>query len=257
MLDFTYHLNNKPKKNETSESPESSAPKNNIPDLSNLSLDSSDHLDKSNLNESQGETKEEDEDDNIGWITPSNLAEVKKINGVHGDEQEVDKLQIQVGCMTSDFSMQNVLIQIGIPVLSVDGLLIKRPRSYVLKCVTCSKITTNMSKQFCPFCGYKSMERVVVTLDENGNKVYRGRRKTPSAKSMTFSLPMPRGGKHDNFPLLSVDQPRAQQLPSKKSLERNNPLDPDYATFTSPFVTKDVNSKASRLGYTNRFNKRH
>lgn len=42
-----------------------------------------------------------------------------------------------------------------------------------------------MSKQFCPFCGYKSMERVVVTLDENGNKVYRGRRKTPSAKSMT------------------------------------------------------------------------
>lgn len=94
------------KKNETSESPESTAPKNNIPDLSDLSLDSSDQLDKSDLNESQGEIKEEDEDDNIGWITPSNLAEVKKLNGVHGDEQEVDKLQIQVGCMTSDFSMQ-------------------------------------------------------------------------------------------------------------------------------------------------------
>jgi hypothetical protein len=114
-----------------------------------------------------------------------------------------------------------------------------------------------MSKQFCPFCGYKSLERVVVTLDENGNKVYRGRRKAPTAKAMTFSLPMPRGGKHDTMPILSEDQPRAQQLPSKKSLERNNPLDPDYAAWSSPFVTKDVSSKASRLGYTNRFNKRN
>ena len=41
-----------------------------------------------------------------------------------------------------------------------------------------------MSKQFCPNCGYKSLDRVVVTVDENGNKIYRGRRKTPSAKSL-------------------------------------------------------------------------
>ena len=34
---------------------------------------------------------------------------------------------------------QNVLIQIGIPVLSIDGLLIKVARSYVLRCMTCSR----------------------------------------------------------------------------------------------------------------------
>ena len=41
-----------------------------------------------------------------------------------------------------------------------------------------------MGKQFCPACGYKSLERVVVTVDENGNKVYRGRRKAIPAKSL-------------------------------------------------------------------------
>ena len=36
-----------------------------------------------------------------------------------------------------------------------------------------------MEKQFCPKCGYKSLERVIVTIDSDGNKVYRGRRKQP------------------------------------------------------------------------------
>ncbi len=73
---------------------------------------------------------------------------------------------------------------------------------------------------------------------------------------------MPRGGKHDNYPILSEDQPRAQQLPSKKQLVKNDPLDPDYATYNSPFTTRDVYSRASRLGIKadrndSRFNKRH
>lgn len=203
----------------------------------------------------------DDDDDQTGWITPNNLDVVKRMNNITGDEQVIDEMQIQVGCMTSDFSMQNVLMQIGIAVLSVDGLLIKKPRSYVLKCITCSRITTDMLRQFCKNCGYKSLERVVVTIDENGNKVYRGRRKTPSAKSLIHSLPMPRGGKHSNYPILSEDQPRAQQLPSKKSQIKNDPLDPDYATYNSPFVTKDVNSRSARLGIKhgqhNRFNKRN
>ena len=69
---------------------------------------------------------------------------------------------------------------------------------------------------------------------------------------------MPRGGKHSNYPILSEDQPRAQNLPPKKALVKNNPLDPDYICQSSPFVTKDVYSKASRLGNTvnSRFNKR-
>ncbi len=39
-------------------------------------------------------------------------------------------------------------------------------------------------------------------------------------------------------PLLAVDQPQAQQRVSKKALARNNPLDPDYISGSSPFVVK-------------------
>ena len=59
---------------------------------------------------------------------------------------------------------------------------------------------------------------------------------------------MPRGGKHSNYPILSEDQPRPQNFPSKKSQVRNNPLDPDYICQSSPFVTRDIYSRASRLG---------
>ncbi len=41
-----------------------------------------------------------------------------------------------------------------------------------------------MSKQFCPHCGYKTLERVVVTVDAEGNRIYRGRRKPLSTKGL-------------------------------------------------------------------------
>ena len=46
------------------------------------------------------------------------------------------------------------------------------------------RVTTNMSKEFCPTCGYKTLERVVVTVDADGNKSYRGRRKPKSTKGL-------------------------------------------------------------------------
>lgn len=227
------------------------------------------NYDDKNKNENENESHDvddgdndddNDDDDEAGWIKPSNLKEMKKLSILESEQQELNNVKFKVGCMTSDFSMQNVLIQIGIPVLSVDGLLIKKPRSYVLRCITCMKVTTNMSKLFCPNCGYKSLERVVVTVDADGNRIYRGRKKLIT-KGLRYSLPMPHGGKHPNYPILSEDQPQAQNLPSKKSLVKNDPLDPDYASYSSPFVTKDVHSRAARLGIrankTNRFNKRH
>lgn len=59
---------------------------------------------------------------------------------------------------------------------------------------------------------------------------------------------MPKGGKHSNNPILSEDQPRPQNLPSKKALIRTNALDPDYVAQSSPFATRDVYSRAAQLG---------
>jgi hypothetical protein len=58
-----------------------------------------------------------------------------------------------------------------------------------------------------------------------------------------FSLPAPKGGKHSVNPILAVDQPESQQRISKKALARNNPLDPDYVSGSSPFVVKERREK--------------
>ena len=41
-----------------------------------------------------------------------------------------------------------------------------------------------MAKEFCPTCGYKTLQRVIVTVDANGNKVYKGRNKPISKKGL-------------------------------------------------------------------------
>ena len=66
--------------------------------------------------------------------------------------------------------LQNVLKQIGLNVLSLDGRVIKHLRTFILRCYCCAKTTSIMSKVFCPHCGNKSLKKVSVTLDENGEQ---------------------------------------------------------------------------------------
>ena len=49
--------------------------------------------------------EESDEEDEVGWITPSNLEEVKKMN-LNELEEDISNLSVKVACMTSDFAMQ-------------------------------------------------------------------------------------------------------------------------------------------------------
>lgn len=50
------------------------------------------------------------------------------------------------------------------------------------------RVTTDMSKRFCPNCSYKTLERVLVSIDSNGNKVYQERKKKPSLKGLRVRL---------------------------------------------------------------------
>lgn len=83
-----------------------------------------------------------DSDDGEGeWITPSNV-------GIH-KSRALDLLPsakgkgkeeiIGVGCMTADFAMQNVLLQMGLNLVSTDGKKIDKVKSWVLRCHACFK----------------------------------------------------------------------------------------------------------------------
>lgn len=46
-----------------------------------------------------------------------------------------------ISCMTSDFSMQNVLIQMGLRVLSPDGRRIREVKRWAMRCTACYAVT--------------------------------------------------------------------------------------------------------------------
>ncbi|RZF34705.1 hypothetical protein LSTR_LSTR013864 [Laodelphax striatellus] len=202
------------------------------------------------VNEEQGEGEEsdydsddgydEDDDDDADWITVDNIKEMKQVM----EWDNVEEKAVDVACLTTDFAMQ-----IGLNVASLDGKLIKQLRTFILRCYACFKTTSVMTKLFCPHCGNKTLKKVAVSLDSDGNqKIHINLRKPLTARGKKFSLPKPQGGKHANYPVLCEDQPMPDQRPTRLARMRNNPLEPDYIAGFSPFVMRDVNSKSAMLG---------
>ena len=116
----------------------------------------------------------------------------------------------------------------------------------------CFFTTPIMEKKFCPRCGYPTLKRVSVTLNEDGSQqIHISTRRPINTRGMKYSLPAPKGGKHAWNPRLTEDQREPQQRLSKKSMQRNNPMGEDYLAGNSPFVTRDVTSKAAMFPLLN------
>uniref|UniRef100_A0A8D0CVK7 NIN1 (RPN12) binding protein 1 homolog n=1 Tax=Sander lucioperca TaxID=283035 RepID=A0A8D0CVK7_SANLU len=150
-----------------------------------LDLLVSDHSDDE---DKENEPEDEEEEDGGGWITP------------------------------------NVLIQMGLHVLSVNGMLIKEARNYILRChAALSETTSNMSKVFCPHCGNKTLKKLAVTVTEDGPTHTHTHTLTNSSLwAFQHSLPLPRGGKHSNNPQLVEDQSFPQQRLSRKARQKTD-----------------------------------
>ncbi|XP_066183479.1 RNA-binding protein NOB1 isoform X1 [Sylvia atricapilla] len=194
---------------------------------------------------SAGEEEEEEESDDEGWITPSNLKQAQQDTG-HCDTAPVG---VQVGCVTTDFAMQNVLLQMGLHVLAVNGMLIRRARSYILRCHGCFRTTSDMTKVFCPHCGNKTLKKVAVSVSDDGSLHMHFSRnpKVLNPRGLRYPLPAPQGGKHANNPHLVEDQRFPQQRLSRKARQKTNVFDPDYLAGASPFAENDVHSRAAHL----------
>jgi RNA-binding protein NOB1 len=85
-----------------------------------------------------------DNDDDEGeWITPSNVSihKSRALNLLPSDSKGKGKVEgpLHTGCMTADFAMQNVLLQMGLSLVSVEGKRIEKVKSWVLRCHACFK----------------------------------------------------------------------------------------------------------------------
>ncbi|CAM0947961.1 unnamed protein product [Alopecurus aequalis] len=117
-----------------------------------------------------------------------------------------------VACITSDYAMQNVILQIGLRLLAPGGMQIRQLHRWVLRCHACFKVTQEIGKIFCPKCGNGgTLRKVSVTVGENGITMA-SRRPRVTLRGTKFSLPMPQGGRASVItnPILREDQ-----LPSK------------------------------------------
>lgn len=95
----------------------------------------------------------------------------------------------QVGCMTSDFSMQNLLLQMGLVLISPDGRRVKRLKSFVLRCESCFHITKEVERLFCPRCGNHTLLRTTCKTDKQGNLlVFPPRRKKNNLRGTIVSV---------------------------------------------------------------------
>uniref|UniRef100_A0A2N9J9U0 Nin one binding (NOB1) Zn-ribbon-like domain-containing protein n=1 Tax=Fagus sylvatica TaxID=28930 RepID=A0A2N9J9U0_FAGSY len=74
-----------------------------------------------------------------------------------------------VACVTSDFAMQNVLLQMGLRLLAPGGMQIHQLHRWILKCHACYTVTAEIGRIFCPKCGNGgTLRKVAVTVGENG-----------------------------------------------------------------------------------------
>lgn len=167
-----------------------------------------------------------DEEDDTGWITPANLESTADSE----KQKTVEKKVVCVGCVTSDFAMQNVLLQMGLHVVSVDGMQIRQIKTFALKCSSCLRITHATEKKFCGGCGYPTLFKITVMVNSDGKLHYRmPRNQRVVTRGTVFPLPTPKMGRVDNI-VLTEDQ---------KELHRKQSSKKEFSVFSDTYVAGD------------------
>ncbi|KAI4793651.1 D-site 20S pre-rRNA nuclease [Aureobasidium sp. EXF-8845] len=151
-------------------------------------------VDAAQINETaQDEAEDSGEDSDGGWITPSNLKKhQEKDSGGSTESTQTPQSVLQVATLTTDFAMQNVLLQINLNLLSPTMQRVKHLKTYILRCHACFCTTKEMSKQFCPRCGSPTLTRVACSTTSNGEfKLHLKKNMQWNTRGDRFSIPKP------------------------------------------------------------------
>ena len=201
----------------------------------------------------------DEDDDEEGWITPENLyTKLDEMNGIHeiksknikkkedekienintnkemnideNNNNEENKINddINVYVNTADFTLQNVCMKMGIPILGVDGLRIRNIKNYILKCTVCYKFIFEIDKKFCPYCGYPYLMKIGYNIFANGKIRINDRKPEPRKRGQIFDLPAPTTKKNGTVYILTEDQ-----IPKKGFNKRNVDIDKILENYES------------------------
>lgn len=158
-----------------------------------------------------------DSDDEDGWINQDNIRQYTKtfLGREEAPPDSEKQKDIRVSVLTADFAIQNVLLQLGMHLTSVDGVTIKQLRQWILRCFTCSKLCRDMEKLFCPHCGKDTLLRVQCTIDNEGNFVISNLKPKVSTRGTIYNIPNRKSGHKAKNLILSQSE-----LPSYMSHQK-------------------------------------
>lgn len=147
--------------------------------------------------------------------------------------------RMTVATMTADYAVQNVLLQMGMALVSTEGYRIEKVRSWVLRCHACFKLCKDPERKFCPECGNPSLIRTSVTSQTPGSKhngptttsglqVHLKKNFQYRTRGNIYSLPLPKPGSASSgkdpkkaVPILREDQVEWQRGLAKEQVRKN------------------------------------
>jgi len=136
-----------------------------------------------------------DTSDAEGWITPSNLKK-HQVRDANAEIVPVNENRaMQVATITTDYAMQNVLLQMGLNLLSASIQQVRHIRTYILRCYACFEKVKDMTKQFCPRCGKPTLTRVSCSTNAKGDfRIHLKKNMQWNHRGDRFSIPKPTAG---------------------------------------------------------------
>jgi len=165
------------------------------------------------------------DDDGEGWITTDNFHALKSSpNGGFLPPKETTNSPTnpnggflpptthRAACATSDFAMQNTLLQMNLVLLNTtSGSQIRKLKTWVLRCQACRFVYTDQSKSrlFCDKCGSgNTLHRVSASLngDTGRLKLHLKKNFVHKTRGTKFSLPKSGGNRFQGDLLLREDQ---------------------------------------------------
>lgn len=185
---------------------------------------------------------EEEDDDDEGWIHPKNLKEVQMQDPNVRKEEEV----IPVGCITSDYAMQNVILYSKMILVSIDGYRVKSVRRFILTCKACMNEEKNPNSKYCSRCGNYALIKVPYVMRADGTRMCVGRPLQRRYKGLRYNIPIRKGGKKNKDIVLRA--PDHTYAPS--TARKDDIFDPDYVFFSGD--RKHLPSQQAEFGFGKR-----
>jgi RNA-binding protein NOB1 len=224
------------------------------------------------------------DDDGEGWITSQiDIRKMKaagRLNPTQNpgelDEKTDTKLETgppicqRTACTTTDFAMQNVILQMNLELLSVDGIKVRRLKSWVTRCGACFTVfadgenvgPVNTKRMFCSRCGSDMLQRVAASVDGKTGRLrlHLSKKYKTSLRGTKFSLPKPgTGNRFQGDLLLREDQllmgawnQKAKQRSGGKARSSAQSMFGSDIASTVGCNAKSINSDDIRVGFGRR-----